>query len=556
MSGNTRGKPEELLRELLALGKETEWLEFKEAKTKYDFDKLGRYFSALCNESNLKSQKCGWLILGVSDDRRIVGTVFRSHAGNLEQLKSDVAQHTTSNLTFIEIHELILQEGRVLMFQIPPAPAGLPVAWKGHWWARDGESLVPLNIHELEQIRNQTPSFDWSQQICKEATVEHLDPEAISKAREEFAKKNPALADEVHNWSDETFLNKSKVALNGKITNTAIMLLGKPEAVHFLSPSVVQLTWALKDEGGNDQDYEHFGPPLLLNVERLFRRIRNLRYRYLPDGTLFPIEVTKYEPWVIREALHNCIAHQDYRLQGRISVVEKPDELTFANVGSFLPGTVDAVIQRDSPPDIYRNPFLAWAMVNLNMIDTIGSGIKKMFLTQKERFFPLPDFDLTRPDRVVVKIQGKVLDQKYTRLLIEHADLDLATAILLDRVQKRLEVTKEQHRILKMRGFVEGRYPNLFLSSKIASAAEERVKYIKYRAFDDNYYQDMILEFIRKSGSATRSEIDDLIKGKLSDILSDRQKTAKISNLLTKMRKSGLLRNIGSRRVSKWVLDS
>lgn len=512
--------------------------------------------SALCNESNLKSQKCGWLILGVSDDRRIVGTVFRSHAGNLEQLKSDVAQHTTSNLTFIEIHELILQEGRVLMFQIPPAPAGLPVAWKGHWWARDGESLVPLNIHELEQIRNQTPSFDWSQQICKEATVEHLDPEAISKAREEFAKKNPALADEVHNWSDETFLNKSKVALNGKITNTAIMLLGKPEAVHFLSPSVVQLTWALKDEGGNDQDYEHFGPPLLLNVERLFRRIRNLRYRYLPDGTLFPIEVTKYEPWVIREALHNCIAHQDYRLQGRISVVEKPDELTFANVGSFLPGTVDAVIQRDSPPDIYRNPFLAWAMVNLNMIDTIGSGIKKMFLTQKERFFPLPDFDLTRPDRVVVKIQGKVLDQKYTRLLIEHADLDLATAILLDRVQKRLEVTKEQHRILKMRGFVEGRYPNLFLSSKIASAAEERVKYIKYRAFDDNYYQDMILEFIRKSGSATRSEIDDLIKGKLSDILSDRQKTAKISNLLTKMRKSGLLRNIGSRRVSKWVLDS
>ena len=51
-------------------------------------------------------------------------------------------------------------------------------------------------------------------------------------------------------------------------------------------------------------------------------------------------------------------------------------------------------------------------MVALNMIDTIGSGIKRMFLTQKNRFFPMPDFDLSTPERVVVRIHGKILDEK------------------------------------------------------------------------------------------------------------------------------------------------
>ncbi|KAF5428677.1 ATP-dependent DNA helicase RecG, partial [Candidatus Methanophagaceae archaeon] len=137
------------------------------------------------------------------------------------------------------------------------------------------------------------------------------------------------------------------------------------------------------DEHNQEKDYAHFGPPFILNVEKVFAKVRNLNYRYLPDGRLFPLELTQYDSWVIREVLHNCIAHQDYELTGRINVVEKPDELLFTNLGHFIPGDVETVIQQDSPPDIYRNPFLANAMVNLNMIDTIGSGIKKMFLKQK-----------------------------------------------------------------------------------------------------------------------------------------------------------------------------
>ena len=84
--------------------------------------------------------------------------------------------------------------------------------------------------------------------------------------------------------------------------------------------------------------------------------------------------------------LHNCIAHQDYRLRGRINVVEEQDSILVTNLGHFIPESVEAVILRDAPPEKYRNPFLAQAMVNLNMIDTIGSGIKRMFLKQRQRF--------------------------------------------------------------------------------------------------------------------------------------------------------------------------
>ena len=113
-----------------------------------------------------------------------------------------------------------------------------------------------------------------------------------------------------------------------------------------------------------------------------------LTYRYMRNETLFPTEITQYEPWVIREALHNAIAHQDYTQGGRVNVIEDAESLLFTNLGEFLPGSVEEVILRDAPPERYRNQFLATAMANLNMIDIIGSGIKRMFSLQQQRSFP------------------------------------------------------------------------------------------------------------------------------------------------------------------------
>lgn len=128
---------------------ETEVLEFKEAKKDFDFRKLGKYFSALSNEANLLSQKEAWLIFGIKDDKTIVGTNYRNSNETLQSLKNELANKTSNRLTFKEIYETTFNEKRVLLFQIPSAPVGLPVSFEGHYYGRDGESLNALNIEEI-----------------------------------------------------------------------------------------------------------------------------------------------------------------------------------------------------------------------------------------------------------------------------------------------------------------------------------------------------------------------------------------------------------------------
>ena len=304
------------LDDLLKLPAEIEWVEFKEAKNTFHFNELGEYFSALSNEANLKEQSCSWLVFGVKDKpKQVVGSKFRPNRADLDHIKEEIANQTNNRMTFDEIYEVNHPDGRVVLFKIPPAMRGMPTSWKGHYFGRDNEALVPLSVHEFEQIRKQHIAADWSKEICENATLGDLDPAALLLARKEFKIKHQKLANEVAPWDDLTFLNKSKICVGGKITNTAILLLGRDESSHFLSTSVAQISWVLKDKTGIEQDYCHYGPPFLLAVDELFSKVRNLTIRHLPDGTLFPIEVSQYDPWVLRETLHNCIAHQDYSLR-------------------------------------------------------------------------------------------------------------------------------------------------------------------------------------------------------------------------------------------------
>lgn len=546
------------LNEILELpAGETEWVERKHARQDFPFDKIGKYFSALSNEANLNGKECGWLIFGVDDKtNNIAGSDYRLHGRHaLDSLKKEVADKTTNRITFIEIYELEKDGKRIIMFQIPPAPQGMPVAWEGHYYGREGESLAALSPLEYEAIRSQTKP-DWSAQICNDAAVSDLDVNAIRKARQEFKIKFPQLSADTDTWDDVTFLNKAKITIEGKLTRAAILLLGKSESDHFISPFTAKISWILRDDKNADKDYDHFGTPFILNTDLALAKIRNLKYRYLPDNTLFPIEIAQYEPYVIREALHNCVAHQDYALCSRISIIEKPEELIFSNAGSFLPGTVESVIEKDAPPRYYRNQFLANAMVTLNMIDTVGGGIKKMFMKQRERFFPLPTYILENPNEVTVKITGKVIDPNYTQLLVKHTDLDIQTVILLDKIQKKLKIDNRSYQRLKKQGLAEGRYPNIFVVSKIAAVTGDRVSYIKNRAFDAEYYKKLIINFITEYGSAAREEINKLLMDKLSDVLTSAQKRNKINNLLNQMaNKEKIIKNQGSDRMPKWILS-
>lgn len=547
-----------ILLELMELRTETEWVEFKEAETTFDFEQIGRYVSALSNEANLFGKPEGWLVFGVTDvyPRKIVGSHFNETPPGLDRLRQKISQHTNHGLTFASISVLQTPEGRVVMFRIPPATRGIPTEWKGRVYGRTHDSLEPLTLDEIQRIRDQGALLDWSARVCEKATIADLDPAAIAFARQEYKKKNPRLISDVDSWTDAEFLNRVGLCIDGKITNTAFLLLGKNTSGHHLSPAIGHITWVLKDASGVEKDYAHFGLPIILSIDKVFEKIRNLTVRHMTGDTLFPLELTQYDSWVMRELLHNCIAHQDYRQGARISVVENDASLLFTNRGEFIPGSVDSLMTSDALPDRYRNPFLAQAMVNLNMIDTVGSGIKRMFRVQRERNFPLPDYNLSEPGKVAVRITGKIIDPKYTRMLVRRKDLDILDVIALDKVQKGHVISKEEFVSLKSKKLIEGGLRHPFVSEDVAAATDTRTEYIRKRSFDRRHFKDMIVEYLKKFRVADKKTIENLILDKVSDALSDEQKHLFVKNLLQDLRKEGIITSTGGTKFAKWVLTN
>lgn len=370
---------------------ENEVVEFKEISDSYSTDDIGKYFFALSNEANLHGLEKAWLVFGVNNRLRvIVGTNYRREPSRLQSLKMQIAENTEPSITFRDIHEITSSGRRVILFEIPAAPRGMPIAWKGHYYGRAGESLTNLGLDKQDEIRRQTIANDWSAQVVPSATLDDIDIIALQKARESFALKhaNRFSAEEITKWSTVNFLNRAKITQDGKITRTAILLLGKPESAYLLSPHPAQITWKLD---GPERAYEHFGPPFLLTTTQLYQKIRNIQLRLMPSGELLPHEVSKYDQKVVLEALHNCIAHQDYTRNGRINVIEQPDKLIFENEGNFYEGQPDDYILGGKIPRRYRNSFLVEAMVTLNMIDKMGFGIHDMHSGQARRYFPMPD---------------------------------------------------------------------------------------------------------------------------------------------------------------------
>ena len=152
-----------------------------------------------------------------------------------------------------------------------------------------------------------------------------------------------------------------------------------------------------------------------------------------------------------------------------------------------------------------------------------------------------------------MEIPGRILDERYTRLLMANTELDLATIMLLDRVQKRQRIHPDEHRRLKAAKLVEGRYPNLIVAAQVAAVTGEKAKHIRDGGLDNRYYKDLITELIGKHQPVSREEINELLLDKLPEVLNQDQKMDKIHNLVSSL--SGQrIRNIGSRRNSKWVL--
>ena len=380
----------------------------------------------------------------------------------------------------------------------------------------------------------QSAALDWTAH-CVSDDLGLLSPDALERGKALYAKKHPRRLDELQQWSADRFLEELRLSRHGVLTRAALLLFGRQDAASSLGDVSPRLTWQLLTDQDEPLDYQHFSLPFVVAVDDLVSKIRIHTVRILPPGQLAPLEVPNYDDWVIREALLNCVAHQDYALGGRVQVKESTSLLLFSNAGGFIPGSIEKVLDASHATHLYRNPCLADAMVELGLIDTIGSGIKRMYRTQRDRHFPLPDFEIGQtPPVVTVRIYGREIDPAFTRALLQASDLSLAEVIALDHVQKRRPVEAAMVRSLRAHGLVEGRGQRLSISGSVARMTGQEVRYTLDRGLDAQHYKGLVLGLLRL-GPQRRRQINELLRDKLPDSVPADKRVTYIKNLLQEM---------------------
>jgi ATP-dependent DNA helicase RecG len=513
---------------------------------------IASYISAIANMDG------GHLVIGVEDSTLCILGIENFADYTLENIRLRLLGRCVNlNSEDFQVEALVTSDTQksVWVFHIPKHRPRLPVYAHDKAWQRLDDSLIALRDERRAAILGESLEWvDWTAATVPAAGLEDLDPLALALAREKFKERhaNAPFAAEIDAWSPVVFLDRAKLTAKGQMTRAALLLLGKPSSIHFVSPHPAQITWKLDTE---EQTYEHFGPPFLLTTTHVLQRIRNIQQKLFPSHQLLATEVAKYDSRVILEALHNCIAHQDYFQQARVLVTEKVDRLIFKNAGGFFEGVAEDYFTGKRTPSRYRSPWLAQAMVQLGMIDTMGYGIHMMTMAQRKRFFPLPDYGNSTPSEVALTIFGRMLDENYSLLLLERQELDIDTVILLDRVQKRLPLHDSAAAYLKREGLIEGRKPNFFVAAHVAKITGNEGAYIRNRAFDDAHYKDLILAYLKRYGSASRADLKRLILDKLSDVLDKKQKENKFRNLLCAMsRKDKTIEKSGGKQKGQWIL--
>lgn len=527
-----------LLREYPQENTRCEWKEFKNLKNSFCGDEKNDVISYVSAIANMEG---GDLVIGVHDKTlEIVGTDTYNYD------KQKAILRLTERCVNLSTEDLYIDEfitddtnRKVWVIHIPKHLPKRPVFAHNKAWQRIEDSLVAMTTERTSAILDE-PIFsetDWSAQIVSDATIDDLDEVAIAKARMMFKKVHSRIPEaEVNAWTVETFLSKCGIMKNGGITRAAIILLGKYESAFKLRPAVVQVTWTRRDEKQDVVDYEHFTVPFILTVDEILSKIENLTMREMPGGTLFPDTMKQYDDYTIREALHNCIAHQDYTMQQRINFVENPTYLYYSNAGSFIPGTLENALTNEEPQAYFRNECLCRAMVDFNMIDTVSRGIKKMFNEQWRRHFPMPDYEIDAKNRKVsVRIYGNEINKQYTNLLKTNDSLTLWDCISLDAVQKGRTIHEDVAQNLLNRGLIEGEAPNYTISLGIAKATNQLQGYTKQKGLDKEKMKQMILQYLKNAGTdgAKRDSIYEYIKDVMPQVKTHEQQLRLLGDILS-----------------------
>lgn len=404
----------ETINQLLIVPREHERLEFKEAKQQFDIVKLLRYCVALANEGG------GQLVLGVSDrpPRRVVGT---KAFGDLGSIKARIAEALRIR---VEIDEVAHPDGRVLVFTIPPRPAGTALAYEGAYLMRAGEDLVPMTEDMLRRIFDEgRPDFFSRCAACgisADDVIRLLDTQSLFDL---FKLPYPANRDGVlARCESERLIERQKGAWD--ITNLGALLLAKDlrefEGLQRKAPRVIVYRGSNKLDTVRDQ----LGTKgYAVGFEGLVTYINSQLPANEVIGQALRADVRMYPELAIRELVANALIHQDVEDTGSFVMIEiYSDRIEIANPGKPL-----------IPPDRFideyksRNERLADLMRRFGICEEKSSGIDKVVSLVEAWQLPAPDFRVGERNTTVVLYAHKAFEdmdrKERVRACYQHACL-------------------------------------------------------------------------------------------------------------------------------------
>lgn len=473
--------------------REDEHLEFKEAKSDYDFEKLVRYCVALANERG------GRIILGITDvlPRRVVGSqaypdLERTKAGLYERLQIRV-----------EAEALEHPDGRVVVFSVPSRPLGVPVHCKGAYWMRAGGDLVPMTPDQLKRILDEAMP-DFSAQVCDRATLSDLDPSALRAFRTRWSQK--AGSPRLLTLSDEQTLIDNELLVNGSPTYAALILFGQSHALgRYLAQAEVIFEYRSSEAAGPAQDRIDYRLGFFLFHDALWERVnlRNDRQSY-QDG-LFRFDIPTFDEAVVREAVLNAVCHRDYRLQGSVFVRQYARRLEVTSPGGLPAGvTVENILDQQVP----RNRRLAEACARCGLVERSGQGMNLIFERTIRHSKPLPSFERTSGDQVWLTLHGTVGNPAFVRFL-ERVGQDklqsfsTADFMILDSLQLERPVPPSLRPLVQRLvdlGVIEmigrGRGTRYTLSRALYTAIGQPAAYTRQKGLDRSTNKELLVRHL------------------------------------------------------------
>lgn len=521
---------------------EVEHLEFKEAKRGFSFHQLVKYCAALANERG------GKLILGVTDKRprRVVGSqVFR----NISEIKLRLREELGFR---VEVGEISHVDGRVLVFSCPSRPTGMPIQYKGAYWMRLGESLVPMTPDKLKAIFAEDVT-DYSAEICEGASFSDLDPTGIELFRRKWIQKsgNKALS----KMSEKQILADAELVVGGKVTYAALILLGTHKALgKFLSQAEVILEYRVNEASIPHDSRREFREGFFLFMDALWDEVNNRNdVQHFREG-LFMRDIATFNEDVVREAILNAVSHRDYRLGGSVFLRQFPRRLQIESPGGFPTGiTAENILWQQSP----RNRRIAEAFARCGLVERSGQGLDKMFTESIREGKPRPDFSGTDDYRVVVTLRGEIQDARFLQFLervgSERLSLfDTRDFLVLDLIHNEEKVPdhlKDRVHKLAEQKVVDvigrGRGTRYILSRRFYKYIGKKGVYTRKKGLDRDTNKQLLLKHIRdnrKEGSRLKELMQVL------PMLSRDQ----VRTLLRELEADGHIRHIGRTRASLW----